>query len=195
MRGGRSVPVIPLLTGLMLLAWPFLIGYGLAHNSLHWLLPLMALVLLLRLRQTRRHAGPMRYVVQSVAVAGVALCAASYVLNAHRWLLLYPVVVNLVMLTVFAGSLWTAMPLVERLARLREPELSPAGVAYTRRVTKVWCVFFIGNGAIALFTVLHGDVRLWTLWNGMVSYILMGTLMAAEWLVRQRTIKKEKRNA
>ena len=128
MRGGRTLPVIPLLTGLMLLAWPFLIGFGLTHNSLQWLLPVMALVLLLRLRQARRNAGPMRYVVQCVALAGIALCAASYLLKTHQWLLFYPVVVNLVMLAVFGGSLWTAMPLVERLARLREPNLPPEGV-------------------------------------------------------------------
>ena len=30
----------------MLLAWPFLIGFGLANNSLHGILPVMALVLL-----------------------------------------------------------------------------------------------------------------------------------------------------
>ena len=81
----------------MLLAWPFLIGFGLTHNSLHWLLPLMVLLLLLRLHQARQNAGPMRYVVQCVALAGIALCAASYLLKAHQWLLLYPVVVNLVM--------------------------------------------------------------------------------------------------
>ncbi|HGH4678242.1 TPA: hypothetical protein ACJIWR_002951 [Enterobacter bugandensis] len=194
MRGGRTLPVIPLLTGLMLLAWPFLIGFGLTHNSLPWLLPVMALLLLLRLRQARRNTGPMRYVVQCVALAGIALCAASYLLKTHQWLLFYPVVVNLVMLAVFGGSLWTAMPLVERLARLREPNLPPEGVRYTRRVTLVWCGFFIGNGAMALYTVLHGDMHLWTLWNGMVAYILMGTLMAAEWLVRQRVIKKEMQN-
>ncbi|EMC1016293.1 hypothetical protein IB212_21555 [Enterobacter sp. E12] len=194
MRGGRTLPVIPLLTGLMLLAWPFLIGFGLTHNSLPWLLPVMALLLLLRLRQARRNTGPMRYVVQCVALAGIALCAASYLLKTHQWLLFYPVVVNLVMLAVFGGSLWTAMPLVERLARLREPNLPPEGVRYTRRVTLVWCGFFIVNGAIALYTVLHGDMHLWTLWNGMVAYILMGTLMAAEWLVRQRVIKKEMHN-
>ncbi|EKS6887741.1 hypothetical protein QCH21_003245 [Enterobacter bugandensis] len=194
MRGGRTLPVIPLLTGLMLLAWPFLIGFGLTHNSLPWLLPVMALLLLLRLRQARRNTGPMRYVVQCVALAGIALCAASYLLKTHQWLLFYPVVVNLVMLAVFGGSLWTAMPLVERLARLREPNLPPEGVRYTRRVTLVWCGFFIGNGAMALYTVMHGDMHLWTLWNGMVAYILMGTLMAAEWLVRQRVIKKEMHN-
>ena len=190
MRGGRSFPAIPLLTGLMLLAWPFLIGFGLTHNSLHWLLPLMALLLVCRLRQSRNNAGPMRFVVQSVALAGIALCTASYLLKAHQWLLLYPVVVNLVMLAVFGGSLWTSMPLVERLARLREPNLPPEGVRYTRNVTRVWCIFFIVNGSIALFTVVKGDMQLWTLWNGMMAYILMATLMAAEWLIRQRVMKK-----
>lgn len=190
MRGGRSFPAIPLLTGLMLLAWPFLIGFGLTHNSLHWLLPLMALLLVFRLRQARHAAGPMRFVVQTVALAGIALCTASYVLKAHQWLLLYPVVVNLVMLAVFGGSLWTKMPLVERLARIRDPHLPPEGVRYTRTVTRVWCGFFIVNGSIALITVINGDMQLWTLWNGMIAYILMGTLMATEWLVRQRVIKK-----
>lgn len=189
MRGGKSFPVIPLLTGLMLLGWPFLVGFGLAHNRLHWLLPLMAVLLLCRFNQARRNAGPLRYVIQSVALVGILLCAASYLLNAHQWLLLYPVVVNLAMLAVFGGSLWTTMPIVERLARLRDPHLPPAGVRYTRVVTRVWCGFFIFNGSVALFTVLHGDMRLWTLWNGMIAYILMGTLMASEWLVRQRMMK------
>ena len=189
MRGGKSFPVIPLLTGLMLLGWPFLVGFGLAHNRLHWLLLLMAVLLLCRFNQARRNAGPLRYVIQSVALVGILLCAASYLLNAHHWLLLYPVVVNLAMLAVFGGSLWTTMPIVERLARLRDPHLPPAGVRYTRVVTRVWCGFFIFNGSVALFTVLHGDMRLWTLWNGMIAYILMGTLMASEWLVRQRMMK------
>ena len=99
------------------------------------------------------------------------------------------------MLAVFGGSLWTTMPIVERLARLREPNLPPSGVRYTRVVTRVWCGFFILNGGIALFTALRGDMRLWTLWNGMIAYILMGALMATEWLVRQRRIKKEQHDA
>ena len=125
-----------------------------------------------------------------MALAGIALCAASYVLHAHQWVLLYPVVVNLVMLVVFGGSLWTAMPVVERLARLREPDLSPSGYV-TRAGLPVSGAAFIINGAIALFTVLHADIRLWTLWNGMIAYLLMGTLMAGEWLVRQRVKKND----
>ncbi|MGV2398888.1 MAG UNVERIFIED_CONTAM: hypothetical protein MIL04_25265, partial [Klebsiella aerogenes] len=61
-----------------------------------------------------------------------------------------------------------------------------------RRVTQIWCAFFIGNGGIALVTALYGDMSLWTAWNGMISYLLMGMLMAGEWLVRQRVIKRDK---
>ncbi|BBQ84485.1 TPA: DNA gyrase subunit B [Kluyvera ascorbata] len=187
----RSLPVVPLLTGLLLLAWPFVIGFGLAHNDLHWLLPLMALLLFLRLRQTRQQAGPLRVVTQVVAAAGIALCLASYLLKTHQMLLFYPVVVNAVMLAVFGGSLWSAMPIVERLARLQEPALPESGVRYTRRVTQIWCAFFIINGSVALFTALHGDMSLWTAWNGMIAYLLMGLLMSAEWLVRRRMIKRD----
>ncbi|MGU3415325.1 hypothetical protein ACLBW0_16320 [Enterobacteriaceae bacterium C34A] len=191
MSGLRSLPLMRLATGAIVLAWPLLVGFGLAHNGLHWLLPVMAALLLLRLFQVRKQAGPMRRVLQSVALAGIALCVASSVLKAHQLLLFYPVVVNLVMLAVFGGSLWSAMPLVERLARLREPNLPPEGVRYTRQVTRIWCLFFIVNGSVALFTALYGDMRLWTAWNGVIAYLLMGSLMAGEWLVRRRLMKRE----
>ncbi|HDK6222876.1 TPA: hypothetical protein ACMEW0_001380 [Klebsiella quasipneumoniae subsp. quasipneumoniae] len=192
MSGIRSLPVVPLLTGILLLAWPFIIWFGLAHNSLQGLLPLMALMLFLRFRQTRRRAGALSVVTQIVAVAGMTLCIASYLLKTHQLLLFYPVVVNSVMLAVFGGSLWSRMPIIERLARLREPDLPERAVRYTRRVTQIWCAFFIINGGIALFTALYGDLSLWTAWNGMISYLLIGTLMAGEWLVRQRVIKRDK---
>ena len=85
----------------MLLA-AVLIGYGLASHHLQWILPLMALVLLLRVWQTRQQRGPLRYVFLSVTLAGAVLCVAS-LFHAHLWVLFYPVVVNLVMLVVFGA--------------------------------------------------------------------------------------------
>lgn len=191
MRGARSLKGIQLVAVLVLLAWPFLVWFGLTRNSLHWLLPIIALLLAFRLYQVKSQRGPMRLVLQAVALAGFTLCVMSYVLKTHQLLLFYPVVVNLVMLGVFGGSLWSSMPMVERLARLQEPDLPPSGVRYTRKVTQLWCAFFILNGSMALFTVLHADIRLWTLWNGMIAYLLMGTLMAGEWLVRRRRILRD----
>lgn len=190
MSSARSLPFVALITGALLLAWPLLIGYALAHHRLQWLLPLMALLFFLRFCQSSRQAGPLRVVTQIVAAAGVTLCVASYLLKTHQLLLLYPVVVNVVMLAVFGGSLWSTMPIIERLARLQEPNLPLQAVRYTRRVTQVWSGFFIVNGSVALFTVAYGDMALWTLWNGMIAYLLMGTLMAGEWLIRRRLRKR-----
>jgi len=77
MRRSRLRPGVQKLSALLMLGWPFFIWFGLTHNSLHWLLPLMALLLIVRLRQIRQMTGPMRAVLQSVALAGIALCIAS----------------------------------------------------------------------------------------------------------------------
>lgn len=42
-----------------------------------------------------------------------------------------------------------------------------------------------------LLTALYGDMALWTAWNGMIAYLLIGALMAGEWLVRRRVMKRE----
>ncbi len=63
--------------------------------------------------------------------------------NVSLPLKLYPVVVNGTLLAIFAHSLIVPPTVVERLARLREPDLPAQARAYTRRVTQVWCGFFI----------------------------------------------------
>ncbi len=103
---------------------------------------------------------------------------------------LYPVWVNVVMLAVFGYSLFHPPSVVERLARLQEPDLPASGVAYTRQVTKVWCVFFVLNGVAAAFTALYCSDAVWALYNGLIAYVLMGCLMGIEWCVRQQVRRR-----
>jgi uncharacterized membrane protein len=76
--------------------------------------------------------------------------------------------------------------MIERLARIREPELPAPAIYYTRRVTQVWCLFFALNGVIALITTLWASAAVWTIYNGLVAYLLMGLLFAVEYSVRWR---------
>ena len=76
--------------------------------------------------------------------------------------------------------------MVERLARLREPELPDSAIRYTRQVTQVWCLFFMLNGLIAASLTLWAPLSWWTLYNGLIAYGLMGLLFAIEWLIRQK---------
>jgi uncharacterized membrane protein len=121
-----------------------------------------------------------------VAIAAALLAAASVWVDGWVPLKLYPVVVNLALLGAFAASLRRGPSAIERLARLREPGLPPSGVAYTRRVTQVWCVFFAANAVVSAATALWADAAGWALYNGLVAYVAMGVLMAGEWLVRRR---------
>ena len=171
---------------LLTIAWPFLVWLAVSHSTWRWLLPLATVLFILRLLAMGGRKGALSLVGKWLAGAGAGLSVASWLLGNHHLLLWYPVVVNSLMLALFGGSMFSAMPLVERLARLREPDLPPRGVVWTRRVTQLWCVFFIFNGSIALATCLSNNLLWWTWWNGLVSYLLMGLLMAGEWLLRQR---------
>lgn len=121
------------------------------------------------------------------SVVGVMLLAAAAVWgNVLLPLKLYPVLINCAMLAAFGYSLISPPSMVERLARLREPNLPPAAVGYTRRVTQVWCVFFISNGSIALGTALWASEEVWSLYTGVIAYVLMGALFGGEFLFRLR---------
>jgi uncharacterized membrane protein len=102
----------------------------------------------------------------------------------------YPVMVNATLAVVFAVSLLRPPTMIERLARLQDPALPPEGIPYTRKVTWVWLAFFLVNGAIASYTAYWGTLEQWTLYNGIISYVLMGLLFAGEWCVRQSVIKR-----
>jgi uncharacterized membrane protein len=162
------------------LLYPLVIYLGLGRFEPRWLA-----LLLLAIASARAALG--RDPVWLVAAAGaLVLVVVSFLANQLLPLKLYPVLVNAVLLGVFATSLRHPPSAIERLARLREPELPPEAIAYTRKVTIVWCAFFVGNGGIALATALWASDRAWATYNGLIAYLLMGLLFAGEWLVRQR---------
>lgn len=169
-----------LVLALATLAYPLAVYLGFGRIEPFWLG--LALLVLMLLR-----AWAARDVVWLFAGVGAALLGLLGLLG-NSWLplKLYPVVVNAVMLAVFAASVMRPPTVIERIARLREPALAPEGVVYTRKVTLVWCVFFVVNGVLALVTALWSSNETWLLYNGLVCYLLMGLLFAGEWLVRRR---------
>lgn len=117
----------------------------------------------------------------AVAAGEIIVSVADPVLAAR----LYPVFMSATMLIAFGLTLWKPPSMIERFARIAEPDLDLHGVAYTRKVTWVWMGFFLVNGSIALWTALHGTWLVWGVYNGGISYGLAGALFAGEFLVRQ----------
>ena len=98
--------------------------------------------------------------------------------------LFIPTLINFTLLGVFASTLISPPPLVEKFARVWVQTLSEAEVGYCRRVTLVWCVFFAGNGSLAAGLAMYASLEAWTAYNGVIAYFLMGALFLSEFLYR-----------
>ncbi|GAA5215096.1 hypothetical protein GCM10025776_10280 [Corallincola platygyrae] len=124
-----------------------------------------------------------------MAIVGIVLAGASALLDSPQMLKFYPVVVNLCMFAVFAYSLYSPPSMIERLARLREPELPNEAIQYTRKVTWIWVAFFVLNGMVALWTATYASMATWTLYNGLIAYFMMGVLLVGEICYRRWVLR------
>lgn len=174
--------IVQVLLGI---AYPILI-----FLSLTWLEPReVAFVVLglaaLRLLSLRRGAAVAfaKEVWIPVALVGVVALGTA-IWNDPMGLLITPTLINAALLATFGTSLWAERPIVERFARLQAKDLSDAEVRYCRRVTKVWCGFFVANGSTALYFALARDVETWALFTGLISYLLVGMLFGGEYIYR-----------
>ena len=173
-----------ILTGALFVAYPILVWIGLRQGSPRRVALILLAVLIpigiVRLRKGGAQAalGPI------VAVGALGLAAW---LDRQGWVLAVPVAINAVFLIGFSVTLRRGVqPMVERFARLQEPDLTPEQQAWCRLWTKIWCAFFLLNGSTALVLALAAPLSWWAFYNGLLAYVLIGSLFACEWILRRR---------
>ena len=169
-------------------AYPVMVYFGLMLFDARSVAVLLILLVGARLVFASR-TGSWRALRPQLVFALTAATAIGFLVivsDSSIFLKFYPVCINALMLVLFFVSLLHPPTVIERIARIRNPDLPDAAIRYTRNVTIVWCVFFIFNGSAALYTSLYASLEIWTLYNGAISYILMGILFAGEYLIRRR---------
>ncbi len=171
---------------LLALAYPALIYFALRVASPR-VVALCALALLaarLALVAPGRLAAYARLArLPAAAFAGATLVSALW--NDAVSLLLTPALVSFALLISFVLSFHQPETVIETFARDQLGTLAPEERAYCRRVTALWCAFFLGNGALAAQLALADAKEAWALYTGCVSYVLMGLLFASEFVYRQ----------
>lgn len=183
MRGITAIGV------LLYALYPLLIFAGLQYLDPRTLGGLVMFLLLLRYRQDALSLFDSLSRLQWAALAlPLALGLSVVVTNNETLLLLYPASISASLLFLFGSTLLQPPTLVERIARLDGAKPSPALERYTRRVTEVWCLFFIINGTLAVYTALLASRETWAFYNGFLAYLLMGCLFAGERLARRRAL-------
>lgn len=173
------------------LLWPFIIFAALKSGRQDLILPAVALLMLLRALICLKKDGLSNKSPLIGSIAAILLCALSLALDSATLLFYYPLIVTLSFLGVFFSSLFREETVVARLAALtKKAPLTPEEISYTRKVTQAWCLFFVVNGSICFYTIQKGSLELWTLYNGLISYILMGLMFCGEFVIRKMAISR-----
>jgi uncharacterized membrane protein len=169
--------------GFLTLLYPFAVYFG-THYLAPWQIA-SVLFILLAIRLLASYS--VKHWSSPLLMVGMVYCGFAIWRNELLTLRFYPAIVNAALLVLFSWTLLSPPSLIERIARIQHPDLPPEGIIYTRRVTQIWCGFFIINGSIALATALWSSVEIWSLYNGLIAYLLIGLLLVGEYLVRLKT--------
>ncbi len=176
------------IIGLAVLLYPLAVYYGIQVLTPWKIAASLLAMLLIRFWLFPANKQSSRVLIGIAAI----YCIFAIWHNSEVSLRFYPVWINLCLFSVFFISLIYPPPIIERLARLQHPDLSLQGVRYTRKVTQVWCLFFIGNGLIAAGTALWAPFAWWSVYNGLIAYVLIGLLMGIEYLIRIRMMANDR---
>lgn len=125
-----------------------------------------------------RHAYSMRLLIPFFVIIG--MCMAGTLLNNPIFILYLPCFISASLLASFSYSLLCPPNTIEMFARMFVSELSAEEMLYCRRVTLVWVGFFFLNGLAALYTACCTSLGIWSLYNGLISYVVMGMLFVVE---------------
>lgn len=170
---------IKALVTVLLMLYPFLTWFCISHYDGHVIGFLLLALGSVKLVFDR--SSPLAPLCWLAILCGVL----SLIQKNIDWLKLYPVLMSMGALSIFLFTLYYPPSIIERFARVFEPNLPESGVVWTRKVTKVWCVFFVFNATLSLYTVYFSTIAVWSIYNGIISYILMGILFVGEFLLRK----------
>ena len=110
----------------------------------------------------------------------------------------YPVCLTLVFLFAFGVPLLRGKPIITTFAMMMDSAIEThPGRGMLERCCKalniMWCIHFIISLAINLFIVFGSTLRIWTIYNALISYIVQGILIAIQFPIVSLSNKKADR--
>lgn len=187
----RLIVGIPLaLLAILIVSYPVLVFYGLRYLDVKIVGLVACAIFVARFLLMGRRNTVTTLLVTAV---GVVACLLALLSNQVLFMRFVPALINAALAGVFLHSLYRPPSMIERFARLIDPELPAEAIGYTTTVTKVWIGFFVFNGSIAAYTSMFSTLEIWALYNGLIAYMLIAALFSAEYLART-IVRRRQRN-
>lgn len=164
----------------LLLLYPFLVAAALFHGVSANALALGLIIV----------AGIVAFSptlkIRGLWLIAAILAGALFFTKNEIFLKIYPVMMNGTLAAIFGISL-LKKPIVEIFAERMHADLDERGRLYTSKATLAWTLFLCGNTLVSLATVF-APLEIWTLYNGFISYCLIGLMMLGEFLIRKKAM-------
>jgi len=182
----------PLKVGvvILLVLYPFLIYFGLNYFRPSQLGLFFLVLFIIRVFVTKTKSKTARWQLIFAVVIGGTLAMLTWIFDSEKYLLWYPVGMSAAFFLIFTATIIYPPSIIEQIGRTYNKNFNEAAAIYTRKVTMVWSAFFGVNIFVSGWTVLYGGIEVWTLYNGLISYIIVGILLGAEILVRKFVVHK-----
>lgn len=168
-----------------LLAYPVIVYFSLdaLHSEFSMSLLVLGFGVLCCLRLLMVKTLPARQRI-AACMAIALFCLLAWMDDDLGTLKFYPVLINLGLAGFFTFTLFNPPSAIERFSARLGMQIEGRAVGYTRTLTMVWLVAFICNALAAAYTALYAGLEVWTFYNGFLSYVLIGLLLAIEYPVR-----------
>lgn len=167
---------LKILRVIILLLYPFLIFFALQYRISFKLISLIFLGTILLNYQRSQN--------KILLCIGMLICCLIYCYKYTIFLKIYPVIMNCSVLVAFACSL-RKKPLITVFAEKMKVCMTKEKLEYTRKATRAWAYFMLFLSILSFSTIFMSDF-IWMIFNGFISYVLIGCMFCAEWLVRKK---------
>ena len=132
----------------------------------------------------------------SIILFGVGILC--FIINSSVILKFYPLLMNIILLVSFGSTFFLRPNMIFRFALMQDKSIKGSlgehkVKSYCLKVTIMWCVFFVLNGSVAAWTIFSGSDVIWSVYNGGISYVLVGLLFAVEFIIRKIVQKNNPR--
>jgi uncharacterized membrane protein len=164
-----------LIIGIFAFAYPFVVFFALRNDVAVKFIGLFLLAVIV--------VSFVRHRNKILLGLGLILCSLILFFNQDIFLKIYPVLMNCSIFAIFALSLQKT-PLITQYAKRMNYDLNAKVIKYTRNATIAWAIFMGCNSLISLVTVFLSN-KIWVLYNGFISYILIGIMMIGEYITRK----------
>ncbi len=164
----------------LFLVYPYLIYRGI-ESGMVWVAPaIFSGIFLMQALATRNLK-----VKLFKAVVSISLLLGAYYLQTITAKVL-PVLIQLMLMCFFGRTLLKGKgpSFIESFVRLEYPDFVPGISEYCRQLTIIWTGFFAMNAIVCVLLAIWGTDFFWTIYNGIVIYVMIGLLTIAEYIYR-----------